>query len=184
MRLFFGLPLAGAALDIAREAQRRLGESRAKMSWADAARLHVTLAFLGEHDEKGALLAAEAGRIAASAARPFELTLDAAGAFPSPRRPRVIWIGGRSDELVALATHLQSELRARGFDIEERRFRVHATLARVPPQSARAAAEALAALGALRPGAMRVESFALFVSQLRGARGAVHTARDTFRLGA
>ena len=125
-RLFFALwPPAGA-----RAALERLAADVALVSGGkavEAGKIHLTLAFLGEVDE--ARRDALRGVAAALRARPFVLRLDRVGSF---RRSRVAWAGA-SDvpaELRALQSSLEEALRAHGFDLEERPFRLHVTLAR------------------------------------------------------
>jgi RNA 2',3'-cyclic 3'-phosphodiesterase len=94
---------------------------------------HLTLRFLGDTDP------ADLDRIAAALAaafrdRPaFEFTLAGIGAFPSPRRPRVVWIGvtDGADELRALAARLADALASVGVPPEPEPFVPHVTLFRV-----------------------------------------------------
>jgi 2'-5' RNA ligase len=181
MRLFFGVPLEGEALAAAQQAQARLRELAvgARLSWANAQQLHLTLAFLGEQDAAAAERAKEAGREAAASGASFPMALGAAGAFPTPERPRVIWMGAAEGQaaLALLAERLRAALRARGVGFDDKPFRAHATLARVRPGDARAAARALAALGPAGQAAQEATSFALFES-----RAGRHEALERFAL--
>ena len=125
-RLFFALWPTAAA----RAALERLAADVALVSGGkavEAGKIHLTLAFLGEVDEtrRGALDAvARAVHV-----EPFTLTLDRVGSF---RRSRVAWAGasGVPAELLALQASLDEALRGKGFELEERPFRPHITLAR------------------------------------------------------
>ena len=92
-----------------------------------AARLHLTLAFLG------AVAPARVADVVAAAARcrgrAFDLTLDALGHWP---QPRVLWLGCRATPpaLTALVTALWDELGACGLARPARDFAPHVTLAR------------------------------------------------------
>jgi 2'-5' RNA ligase len=88
MRLFFSLPLPPEPRELAARALRSLPD---RLSLGDPLQLHVTLAFLGEQPDAAAALAA--GEEAFAGARSFTASLGAIGAFPSPTRPRVIWLG-------------------------------------------------------------------------------------------
>jgi 2'-5' RNA ligase len=136
MRLFFALwPPADTARALAgwaREAQRETGGRT-----IDEAKIHLTLAFLGEVPEARM----EAARAAGGAVRfeRFAFVLDRVGAF---RGARVAWAGSAQTPapLAALQSDLAARLRDAGFGIEERPFAPHATLARrtrriVPPAS-------------------------------------------------
>ncbi|HEY2628942.1 MAG TPA: RNA 2',3'-cyclic phosphodiesterase [Usitatibacter sp.] len=126
MRLFFALwpgdevraQVAAVAASIAARSQGRA---------VPAAKLHLTLSFLGEIAEDRVADALEAAHSVRG--EPFELTLDATGSF---RAARVAWAAPSKPPaaLVALQASLDRELRSRGFVLDERPFAAHATLAR------------------------------------------------------
>ena len=94
--------------------------------------LHVTLAFLGEIDGRQVELAAHAVRTAVVGFEPWTLGWGKAGAFPSPARPSVLWLGLADEtETRALQSRLAKELGGRGLALPERGFQPHLTLARV-----------------------------------------------------
>jgi len=125
-RLFFAVwPDAGSAARLA-----ALAEEAAIVSGGrpvPAAKIHLTLAFLGETAPERAAAAIEAARGVRFA--PFGLALDCVGSF---RAARVAWAGSLAPQpgLAALQAGLAARLRAAGFALEERPFAVHATLAR------------------------------------------------------
>jgi 2'-5' RNA ligase len=129
MRLF-------VALDLPAPARAALA------AWADAAapagvrrvaqdNLHVTLAFLGSRDERGA---ATAGALLDAAARPLQPLRTAGSLWLPPRRPGVLTVALAADAgLSALQVALVAALRdAVGFEPERRPFRPHVTVGRVP----------------------------------------------------
>jgi len=65
--------------------------------------------------------------------RPFDLHVDAVGAFPTWARPRVLWVGvsGDGGALSLLQHGVQEQLVQLGFRAEERGFTPHLTLGRV-----------------------------------------------------
>jgi RNA 2',3'-cyclic 3'-phosphodiesterase len=99
------------------------------LRWTDPSRWHLTLAFLGdvEGEQRAEVDAAAAGAVAGRS--PFRLWLSGdVGTFGRA----VLWAGlDPSPELEGLAVALDAELRRRGFDLEERAFVPHLTLARV-----------------------------------------------------
>ena len=104
------------------------------LRWTGHDAWHVTLAFLGEVGEEAALaLGPRLGR-AAGRHPPLSLSFGGAGAFPGPRRARVLWtgIGGDRAALAALARSVAAGARRAGAPPpdESRRFRPHLTLAR------------------------------------------------------
>ena len=101
--------------------------------WVRLDQLHLTLRFLGPTPEERIAPTAEAVRtVAAAAAGPIQLELRGAGAFPTPERPRAIWlgVGEGSGALAELATALGPSLSAAGWPVDDRPFRPHLTLAR------------------------------------------------------
>jgi 2'-5' RNA ligase len=185
VRLFFSVPvsdearlLASAAL---REMKRAAGD--APLSWTKDEQLHYTLAFLGEQPEEALPRLREAAA-ACVALREFWLSLSGAGAFPNPRRPRVLWLGAGDGArgLEELASCLQGGLRSAGFVLEERPFRAHLTVARVKPGGERAASRALAAAPQGEIARMPVDRLLLMESQL-SPRGAKHHPLHEVRLG-
>ena len=95
--------------------------------------MHLTLKFLGETRENQLEPIAEALRKIGVRHRFFTLRVNALGAFPDIRSPRVIWAGMDSgaDSLAALAADVEKSLTPLGFPAEERPFSGHITLGRV-----------------------------------------------------
>lgn len=129
MRLF-------VALDLPADARAQLA------AWVDAAappavrrvpaeNLHVTLAFLGS---RGGDEAAAVRALLAQIARPLAEQHTAGALWLPPRRPGVLTVALAADETLA---ELQAALVAAlgsaiGFEAEQRRFRPHVTVGRVP----------------------------------------------------
>jgi RNA 2',3'-cyclic 3'-phosphodiesterase len=157
------------------EALRRPGDG---VSWVKPENLHYTLRFLGEVGEDGARRAAEAAIEAATQSRAFTAALGGLGAFPDPRRARVIWIGMSmgSEALVALARDLDRALAQRGFGKPDKPFSTHLTLGRVrEPRSDWT--EALAGQHPADPAAcFSVDRICVVESQLN-PRGSIYTVR-------
>jgi 2'-5' RNA ligase len=126
MRLFFALwPDAAAAWKLAAAATELALASGGKP--VPQAKIHLTVAFLGDVEEGrlGAALDCAAGLDHAS----FEVVLDQWGAF---RGARVAWAGCRkpSKALADLQADLAERVRRAGFELEDRAFTPHVTLAR------------------------------------------------------
>lgn len=94
--------------------------------------LHLTLVFLGNVDERSVEWVGRAMRRAAAQVAPLELSAEGIGAFPTKAKARVVWAGveGELTTLHDLHDRLASELRAEGFQLDERTYRPHVTLAR------------------------------------------------------
>lgn len=111
----------------------RLQSAAAHVKWVAPPNLHWTLKFLGEvTDETLARVCRGVARVAHSQ-QPFRIQVAGTGAFPSPARPRTIWLGvsqgGQS--MVTLHEALEGELHRLGFRREGRQFVPHLTLGRV-----------------------------------------------------
>jgi RNA 2',3'-cyclic 3'-phosphodiesterase len=93
----------------------------------DAAKVHLTLAFLGEISAEAARAASDAA--AGVASRAFTLSLDCVGSF---RAARVAWAGALDPQpdLLALQADLARRLVDAGLTLEDRPYSPHATLAR------------------------------------------------------
>ena len=126
MRLFFALwpdAAATAALaDVAAELAQLTGGKAVA-----AAKIHLTLAFLGEVEESRLAQALAAG--AGVRCPAFDVALDQVGSF---RGARVAWAGCSRPpaELVELQSALAGELVRRGFALDDRPYAAHVTLAR------------------------------------------------------
>ncbi len=160
--------------------KRAAGE--APLSWTKPEQLHFTVAFLGEQPDE-ALSRLRDAAAPCGELRAFDLRLQGAGAFPDPRRPRVLWLGTGQGaaELEELAARLQGGLRAAGFRLEDRPFRPHLTVARVKPGGERGAARALQAAPPGEIARVNVAQLCLMQSQL-GPQGARHSLVHEVRL--
>ncbi len=99
--------------------------------WVRMDGLHLTLRFIGPTLEGRVAAAREAVR-QAGVGPAFDLELEGAGAFPSPERPRALWLGIVDEEngLASLAGRVDQALVVAGWPASDRPFRPHLTLAR------------------------------------------------------
>ena len=99
---------------------------------APVASLHLTLRFLGNVEKSRLPGIGVAIRRCARRLPPFSLEVRNLGAFPSRRRPRIVWAGIAGDGgLERLHRLLELELQELGFDRERKKFRPHLTLLRL-----------------------------------------------------
>ena len=156
-----------------------------RLRWAVTQELHLTVRFLGPTSPARVPDVAAAAHAAVVDLDPFEVRLRGAGAFPSPSRPRVVWLGIErgAPQLEALAGSLARELAARGWAPDDRPFRAHLTLARADgvPGAARAV-DALAAAAANLDAAWTADRLVVYRSEL-GHRPPRYTPLATARLG-
>jgi 2'-5' RNA ligase len=132
MRLFAGVPVADGARG---EVVALLGRLRAcdwPVRWVHDEVLHMTLKFYGEVAPERLEVIEESVRIAVRGCGRLLLRLDRLGAFPTPTRPRVLWIGiDAPAELTLLRERIEQGGEAIGFPPEGAPFRPHVTLGRV-----------------------------------------------------
>ena len=133
MRLFVAVDLPATVKDELGRAIDGLRLTLPDAKWVPRDNLHLTVSFLGEVGEERVEGIVHALRDALAATAPFDAGLAGSGAFPKPRRARVLWAG-----LEAEGTRLESTakvciqaLEQIGFPAETRPWTAHVTLARL-----------------------------------------------------
>lgn len=133
IRSFIAIDLPQKTRENLAAIQDQLRQSQAGVRWVKPGSIHLTLKFLGN------ILPEQVDEIAAAVAQlvrdepPITLCAAGLGAFPSPRKPRVIWVGlrGEVDRLANIQAGLEKALEPLGFARETRGFRPHLTIGRV-----------------------------------------------------
>ena len=99
-----------------------------RAGWSKSGTLHLTLRFLGDvEDDRLEPLIGAVGRAAMSVGA-FEFVTTSLGAFPSPRRPRVLWLGVESDHIPVRTSaytgiaQREEQVRVDGLDYVTTRF--------------------------------------------------------------
>jgi RNA 2',3'-cyclic 3'-phosphodiesterase len=167
-------------------AQLRETCSTNAIRWVPANNIHLTLKFLGEVSSTNLELLTKLLRVETIRHRCFEITVGGLGAFPTIRRPRVIWVGVQAPpDLMALQRSIESETVRLGYAVEERPFSAHLTLARVShnaaPDEVRKIGDGLVNFKVDQLGTISVKSVHLFRSDLQPG-GAVYTSLLTSQL--
>jgi 2'-5' RNA ligase len=175
-RLFVGVPLTtGARDELAKRLPKSIpGKAVSPKNW------HVTLRFLGQtpREQRDLFVASLQNTTFPTA---FRIAFTSLGAFPSPRRAKVLWIGidKGAPALVELAELVNQAAISAGFPAEPRRFHAHLTIARIdPPMNVRRVLTA----GWRKPVLMQVSTVVLFRSRL-GRGPAQYEAIEQFWLG-
>jgi RNA 2',3'-cyclic 3'-phosphodiesterase len=102
------------------------------IKWVDPVNIHLTLAFLGDTEEKRIKSLAVVLKEKCSGFKGFDFTLVGTGLFKSYRDPKIIWAGiSSSEQLSGLNTLVNDVLKENGFECEERPFQPHLTLGRI-----------------------------------------------------
>lgn len=131
MRLFVALNLPKSERRRMHRASKSLRELTIPVRWTDPEHYHLTLKFLGGVNEELRGRVEDTLDQIARSTPPLELRLAGFGAFPTIRRPRVLWAGVEATpELRCLKQDLEWGLAEHGFERETRAFHPHVTLGR------------------------------------------------------
>ena len=119
---------------------RQLGEMSRAVKPVASGGLHLTLKFLGNTAEERCSEVEQQIQECVASQSGFELPIRGMGAFPSLRRPNVVWAGLQDDgKLESMTVELHERMMELGFEPDRfRLFRPHITLARVsarPPDT-------------------------------------------------
>ena len=149
--------------------------------------IHLTLRFLGDVESDAIPRVISSIRAAVAQSQPFELALNAVGAFPNTASATVLWVGvdGDMSSLSDLHENVESELSNVGFRRDRRRFNPHITLARIRDRVTRTDRrrlfETVFAVSHDRV-QFEVKAVTLFKTTLH-PEGSIHTALHRARLG-
>lgn len=135
IRAFVAVTLAPRLLAEVETIQRRLNRAIGDdvVRWTRPDQLHLTLKFFGNLAAESLSEIVEALREATRDVPRFELSLESPGAFPSIKRPNVIWlgIGGDTSLLENLQLDIERLTAGAGSHSEERAFHAHLTIGRI-----------------------------------------------------
>jgi 2'-5' RNA ligase len=142
--------------------------------------LHLTLRFIGDADE--GLFATIRDGLGGIRAPSFPIALKGVGCFPSPRRPRVVWVGTEAgDPLFHLQREVERIVSEAGVAPDEKRFSPHITLARLREASPSDFGVFQARHAGFRTEPFAVEAFHLYSSTLT-PKGAIHRREASYPL--
>jgi 2'-5' RNA ligase len=147
--------------------------------WVASENVHLTLKFLGDVSPANLELLAEALKVEAGNHEAFFIPVGTLGAFPSPRRARILWIGLEAPAaLKALTRGVEAAAARLGYGAEIRPFSPHLTIGRVGQNVSTADLQRISAaiagmnVGAL--GTVLVDAVHIFKSDLLPG-GSVYT---------
>lgn len=167
-------------------AQNRIkGELQGPIRWVASQGIHLTMKFFGNIGEDDIEAISAVLKKKTMQAMPLKLIVKSIGVFPHVKRPRVIWLGtdGEVENLIALATNVETGLHEVGFPRDERSFTPHWTLGRINGSLDTVSLERL--LEAYREeiwGSFMAEELVLFRSDLT-PRGAIYTPLRKYKFG-
>ena len=122
MRLFIAIQLSDELSAAVMNMMHELKKQGVKGNYVPARNLHLTLAFLGETDNRAGVRAA----MEAVKWKPFRLAPSEPGAFGD-----LLWLGVRGNQgLNGLVRDLRASLDAAGIDYDRKKFEPHITIVR------------------------------------------------------
>ena len=131
MRLFLAINIPKKEKDRLHRAVRVLREPDYPIRWVEAELYHLTLKFLGEVSPERVSTIEKVVQGVAAGIGGFHMKIGGFGAFPTIRRPKVLWVGADpSPALRCLKQDLEWALSDHGFERETRAFHPHFTLGR------------------------------------------------------
>ena len=180
------------AVDISDEARRKVSDyidglrdefPNVRVGWDKPEKLHLTLKFLGDTDDKQLQeIEKIVEEIAAETAR-FNLQIADTGIFPKPRVPRILWIDAKDEQgnLAKINASLESECEKIGFPPENRKYFPHLTIGRVkqPYESRNLARRHLT--NGFEPVEFEVSEIVIYESQLQPT-GSVYSVVSKHKL--
>ena len=157
--------------------RRALGTSLVR--WVAVENLHLTLKFLGDVSTASLDMLTQMLRAEADLVPAFDMQIAGLGAFPGPKRPRVLFIGIQAPAaLEALNRGIESACTRLGYASEGHSFSPHLTLGRVrhdiSPEGQQKIRTVLAQTVIDSLGTARVDSVHLYKSDLKPT-GSVYT---------
>ena len=171
LRTFIAVDVAPFTRDRLKGLQSQLAAIGGSVRWVEPGNLHVTLLFIGEVDPRETPKICQAVADAVKSIASFEFNVAGLGAFPTPRRPRILIakIDQGADGLKQLHEAIEPGIMdLGGYRREERPFTPHVTLGRISRDAdADSLAGAIAKFEVWTGGQTRVREVRVMASQLR-----------------
>jgi 2'-5' RNA ligase len=185
VRLFLAIQMTDEILVSLGTGIDRLRETRAAVRWVKPEGMHLTVKFFGETQPEQVDALAGAMSCVCGLFDPFQLCVTGLGAYPDPRRPRVLWAGVEepSGALNRLWVSVEKEAARLRWKREKRGFSPHITLGRVKgPINLPRLTERINLIKEQFWGEQEVRELILYSSGLR-PDGAVYEKLRVFPLG-
>lgn len=133
MRVFIALELPEEIRTEIDKIQKGLIRVGVQARWVKPEIAHLTLTFLGSITPNKAEIISNLLAQVVRQIKPVKLKLHQVGCFPSPKKPRVIFVAlqGELDKLNALAIKIQKKLKKEKIWFDQKPFSAHVTLGRV-----------------------------------------------------
>jgi 2'-5' RNA ligase len=183
VRAFIAAPLEGPVYDKIVLLQRELATVLPSIRWVQPQTMHLTLAFLGDISEESLEKIGRSMLSIGDIFAPVDVMIGGLGAFPSMKRPRVVWLGLEGGQpLLNLQAAVANMLLKLQVPWDDKPFKPHLTLGRcrqpVPHIDQR-----LAPFMHRQCGRLNISRLVLYESQLT-SQGARHLPRSETMLTA
>jgi len=183
IRLFLAVDPSQEVLNEVGRIQERFKKTiQGDIRWVRPEGIHLTLKFFGYVSEADIANISQVVKNNTVNIKPFMLNIRRVGVFPSVNRARVLWLGmdGDIDVLIRLQKEIDIELQGYGFEMENRPFSPHLTLARIKePKGLIGLAKIMEKSEEYVAGSFSVDGLNLFKSTLT-PKGAVYTKLEYF----
>ena len=189
LRVFVAIPLPQPLLESLATVQHRLQGKvpHRSVRWVRIEGIHLTLKFLGDTPRDKIATVREALTVVGRNGPTCTLTAEGLGCFPSPRRPRVLWVGVKepTGRLKAVYQAVEEAMISLGYKPERHGFTPHLTLGRVRRGASREdraqISEAITRTEVGQLASFEVDCLELIRSELKPS-GAEYTTLKTFIL--
>ncbi len=184
LRSFIALEISNQTKDVLKDAIVKFKKSSADIKWVRPDNLHITLKFLGNINEADVTSISGIIKECSADIKPFDLSIEGVGGFPSLIKPRVIFVEIRKEisNLSVLFARLNDKLSSFGIKKETRKYLPHLTIGRVRSlKKTEGLSGVIEEYKAKLFGEERVDSIALMMSELLPG-GAKYTRLDSLSL--
>jgi 2'-5' RNA ligase len=131
-RIFIALKVDAGETLLKMISTLKSGLSRDLIKWTSPDNIHITLAFLGDTDDKMIMLISSMLNKQCIGSGKFELILKGSGVFRNMNDPRIIWTGiAPSEKLIHLNEVIMNGLKGLNIKMEDRPFNPHLTIGRI-----------------------------------------------------
>jgi RNA 2',3'-cyclic 3'-phosphodiesterase len=188
LRVFIAIELPQSIRDSIEKQTARLHQVLGDqiIRWVPSQNMHLTLRFIGEISTTHLEFLKQLTAQEAQSHQQFDLQISGLGAFPTSRRPHILWAGLHAPaDLASLQKSIETGVSRLGYESDERPFSPHLTLGRVRQnldqdglQMVRSALDTIQ-LGNI--GTTRVDSIHLIKSDLQPS-GPIYTKLFSARL--
>ncbi|MHC4308140.1 MAG: RNA 2',3'-cyclic phosphodiesterase [Planctomycetota bacterium] len=136
IRVFIAIEINCEIKNKLSEYLRNLKRVGADVKWVSPENIHLTLKFIGYVEEDALINLNRIINNAVASIEPFSISIGNIGAFPSLKRPRVIFVcvQEKGDNLLRIYEKLDKGVERLGIKKESRKYVGHITLGRVKSQ--------------------------------------------------